>query len=124
MSKRLRYVVLHHEQIPKPHFDLMFETESGSALATWRCERWPIDAPEPLVKLPDHRNKYLTYEGLVSHGRGSVKRIAAGEFVFEQQRDDYWQMHLQNQTESLLFFVKQGQWTGQRIGGMNKTPMS
>ena len=74
----LRYVVLRHEDIPEPHFDLMFETTPGSDLATWRSDRWPIDAPTPLVKLADHRPAYLEYEGPISGNRGSVRRVAAG----------------------------------------------
>ena len=38
----LQYVILRHEEIAEPHFDLMFETLPGSELATWQAERWPI----------------------------------------------------------------------------------
>lgn len=74
----LRYVVLRHEGIPDPHFDLMFETSPGSKLATWRSPAWPITPETPLIPLPDHRRDYLTYEGAVSQGRGSVRRVAQG----------------------------------------------
>src|SRR5438270_849624 len=39
----LRYVVLRHDGIDDPHFDLTFETSSGPALATWRSPQWPIE---------------------------------------------------------------------------------
>jgi len=75
----LRYVVLRHEGIPDPHFDLMFETSPGSALATWRVAVWPItEIHTDAVALPDHRREYLDYEGPVSNNRGTVRRIAAG----------------------------------------------
>ena len=74
----LRYVVLRHEGIPSPHFDLMFETSPGSALATWRSDSWPPRGNEPLTRLPDHRSHYLSYEGPVSGDRGHVTRVAAG----------------------------------------------
>jgi hypothetical protein len=74
----LRYVVLRHEGVPDPHFDLMFETSPGSPLATWRSPAWPIAEDMPLTPLADHRRDYLTYEGPVSGGRGSVRRVAEG----------------------------------------------
>ena len=39
----LRYVILWHDGVAEPHFDLMFETLPGSALATWRSPRWPVE---------------------------------------------------------------------------------
>ena len=77
----LQYVVLRHDGIPDPHFDLMFETADGSVLATWRSPSWPPRADTPLTPLPDHRSEYLTYEGPVSGGRGSVRRVASGGYA-------------------------------------------
>ena len=77
-SELLRFVVLRHEQIDSPHFDLMFETSAGSALTTWRSERWPVDRPTVLTRLGEHRRAYLDYEGTVSDGRGMVRRVARG----------------------------------------------
>jgi len=74
----LRYVVLRHEEIENPHFDLMFETAPGSALATWRAAEWPLRMMLPLTHLPDHRPSYLTYEGELSGNRGWVRRVASG----------------------------------------------
>jgi hypothetical protein len=76
---KLRYVVLRHEGIENPHYDLMIETTPGSPLATWRLPHWPPlpgDVPE---SLGDHRRVYLEYEGPVSGNRGSVRRVASGE---------------------------------------------
>ena len=74
----LRFVVLRHEGIPQPHFDLMFETAPNSALATWRSPIWPIDSQTALQHLQDHRAAYLQYEGPISAARGFVRRITAG----------------------------------------------
>jgi hypothetical protein len=93
---------------PRPsHYDLMLE--QGEVLWTWACDRLPIATgsgvfggespsitkspsppmtPDPLAageaivaeRLPDHRLAYLDYEGGVSEGRGSVRRIDAGEY--------------------------------------------
>jgi hypothetical protein len=83
----VQFVVLHHEGIDEPHFDLMLETSPGSPLATWRSPRWPIDQPTELIQLPEHRREYLTYEGEVSGGRGTVRRVAAGSCRVSPQTD-------------------------------------
>jgi hypothetical protein len=74
----LTYVVLRHDGIPAPHYDLMFETSPGSALATWRLLTWPVQPGAALIPLPNHRRAYLTYEGAVTGGRGTVRRVASG----------------------------------------------
>ena len=77
-SDLCRFVILEHDH-PFLHWDLLLE--DGATLKSWRLLQpitpgvW-IDA-EPL---PDHRAHYLDYEGPVSGGRGSVKRIADGRY--------------------------------------------
>ena len=73
-----RYVILRHEGIADPHFDLMFEISPGSLLATWRSAAWPIREPTSVTRLPDHRRIYLDYEGPLSHDRGHVRRLIGG----------------------------------------------
>jgi cupin 2 domain-containing protein len=84
----LRYVVLRHDGVADPHFDLMFETSPGSPLATWRSPDWPVRDGAPLTHVPDHRADYLTYEGPVSRGRGTVRRVAAGRHVIRERGYD------------------------------------
>ena len=74
----LRYVVLRHEGVPEPHFDVMWESSPGSALTTVRAREWPVAGDAPLERLPDHRRHYLDYEGPVSGNRGHVRRVASG----------------------------------------------
>src|SRR5947209_2180738 len=88
----LRYVVLRHEGIDDPHFDLMFETSSGSALATWRSPQWPIERETILTRLADHRREYLDYEGPVSGGRGHVRRITSGFYRLERRDESNWRL--------------------------------
>jgi hypothetical protein len=76
----LRYVILRHDGVPEPHFDLMFETAEGSALATWRSPLWPPVSEQRVEKLPDHRREYLDYEGPVSNDRGRVARVECGTY--------------------------------------------
>ena len=81
-SPPLRYVVLRHEGVPEPHFDLMFETKPGGPLRTWRSAVWPLEDQTQLVELGEHRRAYLDYQGPISGGRGRVRRVAAGSFAW------------------------------------------
>jgi hypothetical protein len=79
----LRYVVLRHEGIAEPHFDLMFEIATESALVTWRSMEWPIHTGSILTKLADHRRAYLDYEGPISGDRGFVRRVTSGFYLLD-----------------------------------------
>jgi hypothetical protein len=83
VSKVLRYVVLRHEGVPEPHFDLMLERGDGEPLATWRSSAWPIVDGTRVTPLPDHRRDYLAYQGPISDDRGYVARVADGTFRWE-----------------------------------------
>lgn len=85
-----RYVVLRHEGVEHPHFDVMIEMEEGGALATWRSEAWPIEEEAGLVKLAAHRRAYLTYEGPVSGNRGFVRQVEAGQCRVRVEPPDAW----------------------------------
>src|SRR3954471_25058383 len=73
-----RFVVLEHEW-NGVHWDFMVEDDG-------RLRTWAIDAPLvtgeelPARALPDHRHDYLSYEGPISGGRGSVRRVDGGTF--------------------------------------------
>ena len=88
----LRYVVLRHEGIDNPHYDLMFETMQGSSLVTWRSQDWPIQSDTPLLRLADHRREYLDYEGSVSGDRGHVSRITTGYYKLDRMDDGFWRL--------------------------------
>jgi hypothetical protein len=80
-----RFVLLHHA-LPDspPHFDLMLER--GDALATWRIPAPLRDLPPEgaaAVPLGDHRLHYLTYEGDIGGGRGTVTRVDEGTYTAE-----------------------------------------
>jgi hypothetical protein len=78
MSEALRYVVLRHEGVDEPHFDLMFETTPASDLATWRADQWPFTDQTTFTPLRPHRRAYLQHEGPISGDRGTVHRIHCG----------------------------------------------
>jgi hypothetical protein len=90
----LRYVVLRHEGVAAPHFDLMFETAAGSPLATWRLDQWPIEKSAGLTRLGEHRREYLEYQGPVSGDRGQVQRVAQGECALKVRSELIWDLTL------------------------------
>ena len=77
----MRYVVLHHVGHGEPHYDLMLERDADGPLETYRVAAWPVVGRERLTPLADHRRVYLTYEGEVGGGRGSVRRVDAGPLL-------------------------------------------
>lgn len=73
-----RYAVLHHVGFGEPHFDVLFEWEEGEPLTSFRTMMWPPEAGDVWEERADHRRAYLDYEGPVSGGRGTVRRVAGG----------------------------------------------
>jgi hypothetical protein len=83
-----RFVILLHEMpgdSARPtHWDLMLEDDA--ILLTWALEAFPEQGLVSRAQsLPDHRPAYLTYQGPVSHNRGSVTRWEQGEFRWLQR---------------------------------------
>lgn len=111
----LRYVVLRHEGIADPHFDLMFETAPGSALKTWRSPAWPITEPTPLVERGDHRREYLEYEGPVSSNRGNVRCVCRGCFRMISNSESQWRILLDNSPAALSLTKSSDSWLAVRV---------
>lgn len=111
----LQYVVLRHEAIDQPHYDLMFETLPGSDLATWRSAFWPLAGPVPLTRLRDHRRAFLTFQGeLAGHG-GRVHQIARGVCKVEIGEDAVWTIRLlDDPLRTVLQFrqIERERWEG------------
>ena len=106
LSMPLRYAVLHHTDVPDPHFDLMFETAPGSTLLTWRSAEWPIRSRAIVTRIPDHRRDYLDYDGPVSDDRGQVARVISGTFRWQVLSDDL--VVLVTEQEHRFTFRRQG----------------
>jgi hypothetical protein len=105
----LRYVVLHHTGgLDAPHFDLMFETEPGSTLATWRSPQWPITGRTMTTLIANHRREYFEYEGPLSDNRGHVHRVAAGCFRFDSRTDERWTLTTQSGLRLTLAHIGEG----------------
>jgi hypothetical protein len=74
-----RFVVLEHRW-NGVHFDFMVEIGPDAPLRTWGIDAEPVSGAElPARGLPDHRRAYLTFEGEVSGGRGTVRRWDEGD---------------------------------------------
>lgn len=80
-----RFVILHHTGHGCEHWDLMIEHKN--ALLAWQL----LGEPNGLASLPidarrigNHRKHYLEYEGAVSQGRGTVRRIESGTIKIEK----------------------------------------
>ena len=119
--RQLRFVILHHQGIDDPHFDIMLETAPGSPLATWRAPLWPITVPATLVQLSDHRREYLEYEGEISGGRGHVTRIATGTYAINSQPDGSKMIQLDSPGSPPLLLARLGEnrWTARPVQGTN-----
>ena len=102
----LRYVILRHEGIPDPHFDLMFEQVASRGLGTLRSPVWPIESLTQLVHLGDHRREYLDYEGPVSGNRGWVRRVESGTHVVVERERGEWELSLNGTSGPRLFVLR------------------
>ena len=91
-----RFVIQLHSAPGGAHYDLMLETEG--VLATWRIDRPPTDlGPNerlPAEALPDHRLAYLSYEGPVSRGRGTVRIFDGGTYHLIDRSEGTWVFEL------------------------------
>ncbi|MBA62605.1 MAG: hypothetical protein CMJ76_09595 [Planctomycetaceae bacterium] len=97
-----RFVILFHEpgqaSSHSEHFDFMLESLEGTALATWRWERIPIQQTTfTAIQLPPHRLAYLEYEGAVSGDRGKVTRSIVG--IYKDRislNDSQWEIKIES----------------------------
>lgn len=73
------FAVLHHSGVDEPHYDFMFDTSDQSNLITFRVKQWPILENQFATKLRDHRRAYLTLQGEIPGGRGTILRVDEGK---------------------------------------------
>jgi hypothetical protein len=101
-----RYVILRHDGVSEPHFDLMLETYPGSQLSTWRISNWPVESPTPATRLRDHRRLYLDYEGEIGGHRGFVHRIANGTAEIDIGEASVWTIRILTGAPPQTFTLK------------------
>jgi len=118
MQDTSRFVVQQHTRQGQIHWDLMLEV--GDTLQTYRIKVPPDQISNQklkAIKIFDHPLRFLTYQGTVNEGAGSVKiadkgiytareqtgdfrklvfdgDILKGEFLLEHIEDDRWELSL------------------------------
>lgn len=85
----LRFALLEHTTDAGVHWDLLIEQSGHDTLATWRL----LDDPQTSERVSAesigrHRRIYLDYEGEISAGRGSVRRVDGGSAVWRRFSGD------------------------------------
>lgn len=92
-----RFVIHKHTQDSEVHWDLMIEWgdsprgEAEGKLKTWRLENPPEKlATEKTKATPifDHDKKFLTYQGTVNNGKGTVEIVDEGLCTIESNIKD------------------------------------
>lgn len=80
------------------HWDFMLEW--GKRLRTYRLDKAPeeiLHRAANAVKIFNHSLKFLTYEGPVKKGRGSVRIIEAGTYKIIHQEHNHIELKLNGQ---------------------------
>jgi hypothetical protein len=85
MTAMPRFTILHHTGAPggKDHFDLFLER--GGTLRSWRLPRAEFAEKTMAEEASDHDLKYLSYDGKLSGGKGSVAIAETGHYL-----EDSW----------------------------------
>ena len=89
------FVVQKHVRGGETHWDLMLEKDDF--LLTFRVYKSPKELPGQsvkAVKIFDHPKKFLTYEGTVNKGKGSVQIADKGTFQIQSQNSSRIEMIL------------------------------
>ncbi|MFZ0034353.1 MAG: DNA polymerase ligase N-terminal domain-containing protein [Sedimentisphaerales bacterium] len=108
-----KFVILQHSAGLDVHWDFMLE--SADSLQTYRFDKAPlqlIQSPANAVKIFDHPLKFLTYQGPVNKGRGSVRIADAGSYKIVHQIDDRLELDLNGK-------IMKGNFTLTHIEGDN-----
>ncbi|MDD5135706.1 MAG: DNA polymerase ligase N-terminal domain-containing protein [Phycisphaerae bacterium] len=105
LTQKIKQFVIHkHTQEGKTHWDLMIE--DGDKLKTWRLE----NPPEKLAKgktkatpIFDHDKKFLTYQGPVNHGKGTVEIVDEGICTIESDDEHNLKIKFEGKTLNGLY---------------------
>lgn len=91
MPTKTHFVIHKHTRGDDVHWDLMIE--QADCLKTWRLDNPPEKLAGDFDKLSpgktkatpifDHDKKFLTYQGSVNNGKGSVERVDEGTCQIE-----------------------------------------
>jgi len=107
------FVIQQHSKGPDIHWDFMLE--SAGSLQTYRLDKSPqqlTQNPANAVKIFDHPLKFLTYQGPVNKGLGSVRIVESGKYKVLHQAHNRIELALNGQ-------ILNGNFTLTRIEGDN-----
>lgn len=105
-NENKKFVIQEHSSGSDVHWDFMLETcpeqaqrveGVGDFLQAYRLDKAPQDltqTPANAVKIFDHPLKFLTYEGPVNKGRGSVRIADSGTYEILNQSNDRLELDL------------------------------
>jgi hypothetical protein len=100
MKNTGRFVIHKHSRLNEPaHWDLMFEADN--VLETYRLTTSPITSKSTLIpaeRIFDHPVRFLTYEGNVNDGAGSVVMADSGTYRVIAETDDTCRIELLGST--------------------------
>ena len=113
-----QFVIQKHTKSGSTHWDMMLQKED--VLQTWRLSKEPEQIQNTSAhagKIFDHPLKFLTYEGLVNKGKGSVQIADAGTYKIITQTNDKIEIQLLGQILKGEFILTRITENGWRFGG-------
>lgn len=114
MERTRGFVIQEHARGDSVHWDLMLER--GEALQTYRLELPPdklLEQSCTAVRIFDHPLKFLTYEGVVNDGEGSVRIADSGTYRLLSENEDCFGLQLTGEIlkgEFALVRIEGGRW--------------
>jgi len=112
------FTIQKHIKAGEEHWDLMFEV--GSVLETYRLQLPPERLPQQsniAVKIFDHSLKFLTYEGSVNSGSGSVEIAETGTYWLLSEYNDCRELQLEGKIlkgSFILTHIEDNRWEFKR----------
>jgi hypothetical protein len=115
MNSARRFVVQEHARKGQPvHWDLMLE--AGHVLKVFRLDLRPADLAAAqkgfAVRIFDHDLKFLSYQGAVNNGQGTVQIADAGEYTTQTEYENRLELCLKGA-------ILKGGMTLTRVKGRN-----
>lgn len=123
MNGARKFVIQKHTKAGQTHWDLMFEQNSdisgpgpGTLLETYRLESPPEKLSQQItvaVKIFDHSPKFLTYEGSVNNGKGTVEIVENGIYQLLNHSENSRELQLEGKMlkgRFALNHIKDNRW--------------
>jgi hypothetical protein len=101
------FVIHKHMQEGQTHWDLMIE--AGDILKTWRLENPPEKLATQKTKATpifDHDKKFLTYQGTVNNGKGTVEIVDEGICIVESETNKEIKINFNGKVLKGIFQMK------------------